>query len=289
VNRSSVSVVIPFRGDEAGAAALRAALNRLELGAGDQLIVSDNTEEGVAGPVLAPVANVVRATGEASSYHARNRGAAAAQGDWILFIDADTVPAPDLIDRYFARPVPDDCGLLAGAITALAEQQSLLARYTRARGFYDGERGLGANGSEEGGAAPTGNLMIRRAAFEALGGFAEGIRSAGDFDLCWRAQAAGWRLLRRPEASVEHRHREDLGSFLSMLARYGAGASWMGRRYPGAVPRWRLLPGLATSGRDIVRNVLERNPREALYRSIDALGLVAYNFGYRRSNAAHPG
>ena len=281
-------MVVPFRGGEGAASELRRTLGRLELGASDELIVADNTDEGIAGPTLAPVAKVVRATAEASSYHARNAGARAARADWLLFMDADCTAPADLIPRYFADPVPEDCGLLAGAIDGLAEQPGLLARYTRDRGFYDGERGIGANGTDEGGAAPSGNLMVRRDAFEGAGGFVEGIRSAGDFDLCWRMQARGWRLLRRRGARVEHRHRDDLRSFLSMLARYGAGARWMARRYPGAVGRWRLLPGLAGSARDIAVNLLRLNPREALYRAIDAVGLVAYNVGYARSNELRP-
>ena len=169
--------------------------------------------------------------------------------------------------------MPEDCGLLAGAIDGVPEQRTLLAAYTRSRGFYDGQRGLGSTGKIEGGAAPSGNLLVRRAAFEALGGFAEGIRSAGDFDLCWRAQAAGWRLIRRPRAGVAHRHRDDLASFLSMLARYGAGASWIDDRYPGASPRWKLVPGVLGSARDALLSLARREPREALYRGVDALGL----------------
>ncbi|HEX2129249.1 MAG TPA: glycosyltransferase [Solirubrobacterales bacterium] len=289
MSRPTVSIVVPFRGDEDYASRLRRILGTLELAAGDELIVADNTDEGIAGPTLGPAAKVVRATGEASSYHARNSGARSARGEWILFLDADCSAPGDLLDRYFAEPVPDDCGVLAGSIDGLEEQRGLLARYTRDRGFYDGQRGIGANGAEEGGAAPGANLLIRRRAFDEIGGFVEGIRSAGDFDLCWRLQAAGWRLLRRPAARVHHRHREDLRSFLAMLARYGAGARWMARRYPGAVPRWRLLPGLWSSVRDVFVNAVRLNPREALYRSIDAVGLVAYNVGYGRSNELRAG
>ena len=288
MSRPSVSVVVPFRGSEGAAASLRRALEALELAAGDELIVADNTDAGLASPIVGPVARVMPATGEASSYHARNTGARVAAGDWLLFLDADCTAPPDLLARYFNEPVPDDCGILAGAIDGLTSQRGLLARYTRDRGFYDGERGLGANGTDEGGAAPSGNLMVRRSAFEQVGGFVEGIRSAGDFDLCWRAQAAGWRLLRRRGARVEHRHRADLWSFLAMLSRYGSGAGWMARRYPGAVARWGLVRGLTGSMRDIAMNAARRNPREALYRAIDAVGLIAYNVGYVRSNELRP-
>ena len=286
MSRPAVSVVVPFRGDRGDAERLAAALRPVELNPGDELIVADNSDDGIAGEPLAGVARVVRAAVERSSYHARNRGAGLSGADWILFFDADCTPAPDLLERYFAGPVPADCGLLAGAIVGNEKQHSLLARYTRDRRFYDGERGLGAIGTLEGGAAPTANLMVRRAAFESLGGFEEGIRSGGDFDLCWRAQAAGWRLLRRPEARVAHRHREDLGSFLAMVARYGSGASWINGRYPGSSPRWGLVPGLLGSGRDVAVNLARGRPTEALYRGIDAIGLVAYTVGWARSNDA---
>jgi GT2 family glycosyltransferase len=284
MSRPQVSVVVPFRGGGPEAVRLGDALARLDTAGGDELLVADNTDDGLAGDLLGPGARVVRATGERSSYHARNTAARAAGNDWILFLDADCEPVGDLLERYFADPVPDDCGILAGAIVGVEDQDSLLARYTRDRAFYDGERGLGANGTLEGGAAPTGNLMIRRAVFEAVGGFAEGIRSAGDFDLCWRVQAAGWRLLRRPEAMVAHVHRDDWPSFLAMVARYGSGASWINRRYPGSSPRWALLPGLAGSARDVGVNLLYGRPTEALYRFVDAIGLVAYTVGYARSN-----
>jgi GT2 family glycosyltransferase len=285
MDRPAVSVVVPFRGTDAEAARLAGRLALLDTEGADEMIVADNTDGGVAA-LRESVAQVVRAGGERSSYHARNVAAGLARNEWILFLDADCEPPPDLLDRYFEAPVPDDCGILAGAITGLEGQDSLLARYTRDRAFYDGERGLGANGTLEGGAAPTANLMIRRDVFEAVGGFAEGIRSGGDFDLCWRVQGAGWRLLRRPGARVAHSHREDWRSFLSMLVRYGAGAAWINRRYPGASPRWGLIPGLTGSARDVAVGLVRRQPTEALYRTIDALGLVAYTVGYVRSNDA---
>ena len=274
--------MVPFLGDERGALRLLAHLGALETTAGDELIVADNTEEGVAAPALGDAARVVRASGERSSYHARNAGARVALNDWLLFVDADCAPVPGLLARYFDPPPDESDGLLAGAIADHPEHDSLLARYTRSRNFYRGERGLQASDAAY---APTGNLMVRRRAFEAVGGFAEGIRSAGDVDLCWRIQADGWALTQRPDAVVAHRHREDLPSFLGMLVRYGAGASWLNRRYPGSSPRWPLSPyELVRSGFDAARHAVMGERDEAAFRLVDALGLVAHNVGYRSAN-----
>jgi GT2 family glycosyltransferase len=170
----------------------------------------------------------------------------------------------------------------AGTVSEHPEHDSLLARYTTARSFYAGREGLQGNDDDY---APTGNLLVRREAFEAAGGFVEGIRSAGDVDLCWRLQRDGWRMERRPAAVAAHRHREDLRSFLGMIARYGAGASWLNRRYPGTSPRWPLSPyELGRSAVDAVRHALGGRPEQAAYRLVDALGLVAHNVGYRQSN-----
>ena len=274
--------MVPFFGDEHGAGRLLGHLRALETVADDELIVADNTPDGVAEPALAEAAKVVRACAERSSYYARNAGAREASRDWLLFLDADCAPVPGLLARYFDPPPDENDGLLAGSIADHPDHDSLLARYTRSRNFYRGERGLQAS---DAGYAPTGNLMVRRTAFEAVGGFAEAIRSAGDVDLCWRIQAEGWTLTRRPDALVAHRHREDLPSFLAMLVRYGAGASWLNRRYPGSSPRWPLSPyELVRSGFDAARHALMGERDEAAFRLVDALGLVAHNVGYRSAN-----
>jgi GT2 family glycosyltransferase len=279
VIRPAVSVVVPLHGDKAYAQRTREAFSALELGLGDELIVADNTEDGIAG-TLRDLATVVHAPDEHSSYFARNSGAAAATREWLLFVDADCVPVPNLLDRYFAAPVNDDVGVIAGAIVGVEGQDSVLARYARDRNFLDQVDGMH---SSSGAGAATGNLLVRRRAFEGVGGFARGIRSAGDVELCWRLQDAGWRLERCPDAIVEHRHRDDIASFLAMVARYGAGSSWLNERRPGSAPRWPLF-GLVGTGRDIAGHLVRGRFEPALFRAIDGLGLIAHNVGYRASN-----
>jgi GT2 family glycosyltransferase len=133
-------------------------------------------------------------------------------------------------------------------------------------------------------AAATGNLLVRRRTFAELDGFADGIRSAGDVDFCWRMLEADWTLEQRPDAAVAHHHREDLVSFLAMIARYGAGSRWLNERHPGAAPHWPLLPGLAGSARDVAGHILHGRIEPAAFRALDGIGLVAHTVGYRASN-----
>jgi GT2 family glycosyltransferase len=276
-----VSVVVPFLGRREEAVRLLAGLTRLRMRADDELIVADNTARGVVASVAGKSVGMARATAERSSYHARNEGARMAANGWLLFTDADCVPAPGLLDAYFAEPVAADCGAVSGLIVGDPAQRGLLPRYARSRSFLSVDTGLLGHD-----AMPAANVLVRRAAFEAVGGFEEGIRSGGDIDLARRLEAAGWVIEHRPGAVVTHRHRERLPGFVGTIARYGAGARWLNERYPGSSPRWSLLCGLRGAARDIVRLAVRGRLESALFRAVDGLGLIAHNLGYLASNRA---
>ena len=204
--RPSVSVIVPFGGGAEAAAGVVESLRALVLGPDDEAIVVDNSRGGEDRLAGAP-ARVVRADAVRSSYHARNRGAAEARGEWLLFLDADCRPDPRLIDEYLAAPRADSCGAVAGAVLPAPGQEGLLTRYARSRGYLDQRAFMSGPGRPF---AATANLLVRRAAWEQLGGFSE-VRSAGDVDFCWRLQDAGWSLELEEAARVEHRHRDTLG------------------------------------------------------------------------------
>ena len=277
--RPAVSVVVPFLGDAADARRLIGALAALR-GARDELIISDNTEHGAVHGLTDGI-RVVRAVERRSSYHARNEGARAAGNEWILFMDADCTPAPGLLDAYFAETPSERCGALAGRVVADPRQKTLIARYVRSRSFLElppDPYGLST--------AVTGNLLVRSSAFRRVGGFTGEIRSGGDIDFCRRLQASGFGIEFRPDAVVEHSHRERLLAHLATVWRYAAGARWLNRRYPGTAPRWPLSRELARAARDSARLWVRGDVDEATFRAIDGLGLVAHNVGYISRNRA---
>ena len=213
---------------------------------------------------------VIDARGERSPAHARNAGAAAAGDDaeWILFVDADAVVPPDLLDRYFAAPIGDDVGAIAGAIAAapLGPSAGVAARYGAYKNFLDAGAHLAHPFMPRAAAA---NLLVRRAAFDAVGGFFEGLRAAEDTDFSWRLQRAGWTLVGRPAAAVEHRYRDSLPALRRQWRGYAAGRAWLGRRYDGFEPEPALLRAArkAVGGRQAQRRTRAGEPRRGDNRS----------------------
>jgi GT2 family glycosyltransferase len=246
MSRPSVSVVMPFAGDARAAREAVATLLELDATAGDELILADNA--GLVAPH--EQLQVVSAAGERSPAHARNVGAERARCDWILFLDADCRASPGLLDAFLAVPVADDVGALAGEIVPAGDGTTVAERYGAARSFLNQQSHLAHPYLPRAVAA---NLMVRRAAFDQVGGFYEGVRAAEDTDFSWRLQRAGWRLELRPEARVEHRYRATLGELRAQWRGYAAGRAWLRRRYQGFEPEPAVRRGLARAWRRACR------------------------------------
>jgi len=285
-------VVVPFRGGRAELRALRQRLSKLELGEGDSVLVVDNSPDATpVSDALTPGVPVVIATGRSTPGFARNQGAARGCGTWIVFIDADAEPALDLLDRYF-EPLPDSCtGMLAGGV--LDEQVPrtgpVAARYAYLRRIADQQGTLRFG---KWGYPKTTNAAVRRAAFDAVGGFREELRAGEDADLTYRLRAAGWQIEGRAEARVVHRNRQTVAQFVAQRAVHGAGAAWLERTYPGSFPS-RRRPGLVWWGiRTALRGLaaaLWHHDRDRAVRALmEPLDDVAFEFGRSLANERAP-
>jgi GT2 family glycosyltransferase len=287
--RPSVDVVIPFAGPVAELERTCARASELALGPEDRAIVVDNRPAGApeAGTVPEPI-RIVRASDLQTPAHARNRGAATGEAEWLLFVDADVEWPSDLAERYFERPPGERTAILAGDLRD-GGGDSLAARFARETAFMSQSRTLERRATPF---AQTANCAVRRAAFEAVGGFADEARAAEDADLSIRLASAGWELERRPEAVAVHRPRETVRALLRQCAIHGAGLRWLDARHPGAAPR-RRLAGLAWwSLRREAGGLaaLARGDRDgAVAALIEPLAVWAYELGRLRPNVGQPG
>jgi glycosyltransferase involved in cell wall biosynthesis len=283
-----VSVIVPFAGSSSQLERLRGELARLALRGGDEVIVADNRPGPIvgAGPIagarqvaVAGRPRVVAAAGARAAGFARNQGALAARGDWLLFLDADVTVSPDLLDRYFAAAPDERTAVLAGAIVDRPGSDRFVARHAAGRGQMSQRVTLGRRGSPY---AQSGNCAVRRTAFEAVGGFDARARSGEDADLCFRLTRAGWALEERPAAAVEHPTSATLAALVRQLARHGSGAAWLNRRYPGEFPppRPRELAGrvvrAAVGG---IAGLARWRPQLAAAAALELVATCAFDLG----------
>ncbi|MBK5332130.1 MAG: glycosyltransferase [Ilumatobacteraceae bacterium] len=77
----------------------------------------------------------------------------------------------------------------------------------------------------------TGNLAIRREAFEAVGGFDETLTRCEDIAIGWLLQQQGYTIGYAPDAVIDYHHRPGLTSMLRQHYLYGRGMSEVLRRY----------------------------------------------------------
>jgi hypothetical protein len=203
-----------------------------------------------------------------------------------VFLDADAVPSPELLDQYFDPPPGPRTGLIGGGVIDedVPPDAPVAARYIYLRAVMSQARTFGFG---EWGYPKSANIACRRVAFEAVGGFREEIRAAEDADFTYRLREAGWEVERREQAAVVHLSRRTVRELVHQQLLWGAGGAWLERTYPGSVPlisgprlaRWgvggtvRGLLGLRRADRDAVIY--------ALLRPVEAL---AWELGRLRSN-----
>ena len=89
---------------------------------------------------------------------------------------------------------------------------------------------------------PAAAIVVRRAAFDAVGGFDEALRLGEDVDFVWRLDAAGWDCRYEPDSVVWHRPRPTLRGRLRQHQAYGSSAAALALRHPTLLAPWHADP-----------------------------------------------
>jgi glycosyltransferase involved in cell wall biosynthesis len=222
-----VSVIIPVRNEQQTIGRLvECVRHQSPPGRAVEVVVVDDgsiddTAEAARAAGARQVALGPRASGGNPAV-ARNRGARAAAGDPLVFLDADCIPAPGWLSRLLDGH--DKGATIVGGSLDLPPGLTPMARCDYYCGWYHvhSRRAAGEVPNH-----PPGNLSVRRAAFLATGGFTEQQPVAyAHEELAWQAEVrrSGGRLVFDPGAIVHHYNRPGFRNLLRRNYRWGYSA-----------------------------------------------------------------
>jgi hypothetical protein len=201
-----ISVLIPAR-DEAGRiGACLEGLARQSYRNFELLVVDDHSSDDTAAivrgyaerlPALDAVPSAALPAGWAGKCWACWQAADRARGDWLLFLDADVVPRPDLLAALAARAEARSLDLLTlmpfQQLGSLAERLVMPAFFALLYGLYPLDQVSDPRSPIAFANGPC--LLIRRQVYFAVGGH-QAVRASilEDTDLGRAVKAAGYRL-----------------------------------------------------------------------------------------------
>ena len=195
--RLKLSIVVPAFNEERLLAAsldsIRSAARAFDQAGGWELIVCDNNSTDRTAEIARTAGARVVFEPHNQISRARNAGAGAAAGEWIVFVDADSTPGRALFEEL--REAIDSGRVLAGGSTIAADSAALSVR--AALGFWNAiSRSLHW--------AAGAFVYCEAAAFRRIGGFNGDLYASEELDLSRRLK----RLAREEgkEFRILHRH-----------------------------------------------------------------------------------
>jgi N-acetylglucosaminyl-diphospho-decaprenol L-rhamnosyltransferase len=205
------AVVVTFNNAEAIARSLTALLG--ELSPTDELIVVDNASiDATADTVsaLIPIATVIRNDANTGFAAAANRGAEAATGDLVVFLNPDAIVQPGFRDAI-TRPASDERGWAAwqGLVTmengTVVNTSGGVVHFTGISWAGEAGQPVAAIELREIAFASGACLAVPLARWREHGGFPpEFFMYCEDADLSLRLRLAGGRVGIEPDARVDH-------------------------------------------------------------------------------------
>ena len=170
---------------------------------------------------------------------ARNAAARKAKGEYLFFVDDHTLLLPSTALSVFVQVAQRvDADILTSAMSFfLGPSEGSLDRHIEhsRRPFLGGDVATGAFINCFG----SSNALIRRDAFEAIGGFsAEAVSTLDDWELLSKAALAGQRIETMPEVFVWYREDPDKENLVHSLANAVRSVRWYTAPGHKVAPLW---------------------------------------------------
>jgi glycosyltransferase involved in cell wall biosynthesis len=213
LDAADVSVVVPVGGAAPGWDRSALSLANLDPPPGEIVLVFDGPNEELEARSAGLAARVLVLDRPGGPARARNRGAATARGQLLLFIDSDVEVPNDLAARVAALfPTTGEPTAVMGSYDDSPAEQGLVSRYRNLLHHY-----VHQTGREQASTFWAGCGAVRRREFLALGGFDESYArpSIEDIELGSRLRRAGHTIHLVKQLQVKHLKRWRLGDMLS--------------------------------------------------------------------------
>ena len=181
---------------------------------GSVVVVDDGSTTPLVAPSDSPSVDVLRLETNRGLSHARNRATERATTDWILFLDADVLPAPG----FASKLTPILSQTQADGIGFSVREHNRSAPWDRLRAFERDVR-VPIPGKREW----LSGLFVayRRDALLDVGGFDENLRTNGeDVDIGYRLTKRGYRLEQADGLWGEHHRKDSFRSCIKYHYRY---------------------------------------------------------------------
>jgi glycosyltransferase involved in cell wall biosynthesis len=164
---------------------------------------------------------------------ARNRGAADARGDILVFLDSDVVPDPTLLEEHLTSHRVHDHVLTVGKTRALPAQHFDLFYQVLGEdvfAFDQGDEEKQVTFQE----VLSRNFSLPRESFFEVGGFDQEFPRSGfeDIEFAYRATQLGFDVVYNPRAAGDHHHTGTLSDVSRWMYNYQASAALLMKKHP---------------------------------------------------------
>jgi len=225
--RPLISVVIPIHNASEGLGACLDALERQTTPLGEIIVVNDGPVDAAVEAIADRQGVIFLSQQQKGAAAARNLGAEQAQGEILLFTDADCVPESNWVEAMIApfadREVIGVCGVVR------TRQIGLIPRFIQLEYDYR-YRSIARHPQID--FVNTGTAGYRKRVFMDSGGFREHLLGAEDTELSFRLASAGYRMVFAPQAIVYHSHPESIVEYARRKNHYSYWRTLVYRKHP---------------------------------------------------------